>query len=95
MSVVVGSASSQHASVPLGATAHLFKHRGKGDDEGSGVVGGRRGNDWRLGVGGRVLDIGWGLERASHNHALEAGARIGGEASAHGCGRLGFGQHHQ
>eukprot|EP00964_Phaeocystis_antarctica_P015770 scaffold8721_cov80-Phaeocystis_antarctica.AAC.20 len=60
------------------------RHRGKGDDQGNAVVGGRRGNDWRLGVGGRVLDVGWGLERRGDKHALEAGARIGGEAGAHG-----------
>eukprot|EP00964_Phaeocystis_antarctica_P113792 scaffold77787_cov31-Phaeocystis_antarctica.AAC.1 len=64
--------------------------RGKGDAEGSGVVGGARVNDWRLGVGGRVLDVGWAPEREGHNHALEAGARrrAGGEAGAHGFGRL-------
>eukprot|EP00964_Phaeocystis_antarctica_P022072 scaffold12249_cov49-Phaeocystis_antarctica.AAC.1 len=57
------------------------RHRDKRDDEGNGVVGGRRGNDGRLGVGGRVLDVGWGLERGGHNHALEGGA-VGGWDSA-------------
>ena len=58
--VMAGSASSQHAFVPLGAMAHLFIPGTEAVLETSSVsVGGgpRPGNDLRLGVGGRILGL--------------------------------------
>ena len=70
------SASSQHASVPLGAMAHFFTPGTEAKETTRGTVS-SSGASQRLGVRGRVLDVGWGLERGgAHNHAREACARI-------------------
>ena len=77
-----------------GALLHA-RHRGKGDDDGNGAVGGRCGNDWRLGVGGRVLEtrdlVGCVSFEVPNNLYVGWGLEREGHnhaLGAHGCGRL-------